>query len=57
MNSHKDNVTQKFTPVVRVEIRDEECVVRCVDLTNYQGYELTCEGISELVRGKEALEL
>ena len=48
---------QKFAPGARVEIRDEEWVVRRVDLTNFQGYQLTCEGISELVRGKEALFL
>lgn len=48
---------QKFAPGARVEIRDEEWVIRRVDLTNYQGYQLTCEGISELVRGKEALFL
>lgn len=48
---------QRFAPGARVEIRDEEWVVRRVNRTAYQGYELTCEGISELVRGKEALFL
>lgn len=48
---------QKFAQGARVEIRDEEWVIRRVDLTNFQGYRLTCEGISELVRGKEALFL
>lgn len=57
MNSQAENTTQKFAPGARIEIRDEEWVVRRVDLTNYQGYQLTCEGISELVRGKEALFL
>ncbi len=48
---------QRFAPGARVEIRDEEWVVRRVDRTTHQGYQLTCEGISELVRGKEALFL
>jgi superfamily II DNA or RNA helicase len=48
---------QRFAPGARVEIRDEEWVVRRVDRTTHQGYQLTCEGISELVRGKDALFL
>lgn len=48
---------QNFAPGARVEIRDEEWVVRRVDMTTHQGYQLTCEGISELVRGKDALFL
>jgi ERCC4-related helicase len=49
--------SQNFAPGARVEIRDEEWVVRRVDMTTHQGYQLTCEGISELVRGKDALFL
>ncbi|PIE40970.1 MAG: hypothetical protein CSA49_05815 [Gammaproteobacteria bacterium] len=45
---------QQFAPGARVEIRDAEWVIRRVDLTSGDGYQLTCDGISELVRGKEA---
>lgn len=48
---------QRFAPGARVEIRDEDWVIRRVDRTTHQGYQLTFEGISELVRGKEALFL
>lgn len=46
-----------FAPGARVEIRDAEWVIRRVDLTSDNGYQLTCDGISELVRGKEAIFL
>ena len=48
---------QNFAPGARVEIRDAEWVIRRVDLTSDNGYQLTCDGISELVRGKEAIFL
>lgn len=48
---------QNFAPGARVEIRDAEWVIRRVDLTSDKGYQLTCDGISELVRGKEAIFL
>lgn len=48
---------QRFAPGARVEIRDEEWVIRRVDRSIHQGYQLSCEGISELVRGKESLFL
>ena len=50
-------ITGKFAPGARVEIRDEEWVIRRVDPTMNHGDQLTCEGISELVRGKEAIFL
>jgi len=50
-------MTGKFAPGARVEIRDEEWVIRRVDPTMNHGDQLTCEGISELVRGKEAIFL
>lgn len=50
-------MNQLFAPGARVEIRDAEWVVRRVDATSDQQYQLTCEGISELVRGKSAIFL
>lgn len=46
-----------FAPGGRVEIRDAEWVIRRVDVTSDSGYQLTCEGISEIVRGKTAVFL
>ena len=46
-----------FAPGARVEIRDAEWVIRRVDMTTDNGYQLTCNGISELVRGKEGIFL
>ncbi len=48
---------QNFAPGARVEIRDAEWIIRRVDLTSDNGFQLTCDGISELVRGKEAVFL
>lgn len=50
-------MSQNFAPGARVEIRDAEWVIRRVDLTSDNGYQLTCDGITELVRGKEAIFL
>ena len=44
------------TPGIRVVIRDAEWIVRRVDHAP-GGYQLTCEGASELVRGREAVFL
>ena len=44
-----------FALGARVEIRDAEWVIRRVDMTTDNGYQLTCDGISELVCGKEAI--
>ncbi len=43
-----------YAPGVRVEIRDAEWRIKCVDRTSDGGELLTCEGLSELVRGREA---
>jgi len=52
-------MSQHFAPApgARVEIRDAEWVIRRVDISSDKGYQLTCDGISELVRGKETLFL
>lgn len=46
-----------FAPGMRVVIRDEEWLLRRVDPAADGGYLLTCDGISELVSGQEALFL
>jgi superfamily II DNA or RNA helicase len=46
-----------FAPGARVVIRDEEWLVRSVDLSSDGGHLLTCDGVSELVRGQSALFL
>lgn len=50
-------VHKNFAPGARVEIRDAEWVVRRVDVSSDKGYQLTCDGISELVRGKTGVFL
>lgn len=47
-------MSQRYAPSVRVEIRDAEWRVKCIDHTSDGGELLTCEGLSELVRGREA---
>lgn len=44
-------------PGERVEIRDAEWRIKRVDFSSDGGHVLTCEGLSELVRGKEGLFL
>ncbi len=46
-----------YTPGMRVEIRDAEWRVKRVDYGSDGGYVLNCEGLSELVQGREALFL
>jgi hypothetical protein len=46
-----------FAPGSRVVIRDEEWLVRRVDPSTDGGWLLTCDGISDLVRGQDALFL
>ncbi len=46
-----------FAPGSRVVIRDEEWLVRRIDPSTDGGWLLTCDGVSELVRGREALFL
>src|SRR5690554_1806716 len=47
-------MSRSYAPGVRVEIRDAEWRIKCVDRTSDGGELLTCEGLSELVRGREA---
>lgn len=47
----------QLAPGLRVEIRDAEWRIKRVDHTNDGGHLLTCEGLSELVRGREGLFL
>jgi ERCC4-related helicase len=46
-----------FAPGQRVEIRDAEWRIRSVDYASDGGYVLVCEGLSQLVQGREALFL
>ncbi|EQC02946.1 hypothetical protein [Aeromonas salmonicida] len=46
MNEHN------FAPGMRVVIRDAEWRIRRADNSGDGGHLLTCDGISELVRGK-----
>lgn len=46
-----------IAPGARAVIRDEEWLIRRVDSATDGGYLLTCDGISELVRGQSALFL
>jgi hypothetical protein len=50
-------MNQHFAPSLRVELRDAEWRIKRVDHTNDGGYLLTCEGLWELVRGREGLFL
>ena len=43
-----------YAPGARVVIRDEEWLVRRVDPSSDGGHLLTCDGVSELVRGRTA---
>jgi len=46
-----------IAPGTRIELRDEEWLVRRVDMTTTGGQQLTCIGLSELVKDKEAIFL
>ena len=46
-----------IAPGARVQIRDEEWLVRTADLCDMGGYQLQCLGISETVRNREAIFL
>ena len=50
-------MTGQYAPGMRVEIRDAEWRIKRVDHASDGGYVLTCEGLSELVRGREGLFL
>lgn len=49
--------SQVLAPGSRVVIRDAEWVIRRVDTSSDGGHQLTCEGVSELVRDKETIFL
>jgi superfamily II DNA or RNA helicase len=46
-----------YAPGARVVIRDEEWLVRRVDPSTDGGYLLSCDGVSEMVRGRASLFL
>ena len=48
---------RQLAPGMRVVIRDEEWLIRRADPAKDGGYLLSCDGISELVRGQESLFL
>lgn len=48
---------QHYAPGARIVIRDTEWVLRRVDLSSDGGRQLTCDGISELVRGQTSMFL
>lgn len=48
---------QQFASGLRIEARDAEWRIKRVDHSSDGGYLLTCEGLSEIVRGKESLFL
>lgn len=50
----RNRASQRVAPGMRVQIRDEEWRVRRTDRSSDGGYILTCEGLSELVQGREA---
>ena len=50
-------MNHQLAPGMRVVIRDEEWLIRRVDPSADGGHLLSCDGISELVRGQEALFL
>jgi len=46
-----------MAPGARIVVRDEEWLVRRVDPASDGGYLLTCDGVSDLVRGQSSLFL
>ena len=46
-----------LAPGMRVVIRDAEWIIRKVDMASDGGQQLTCNGVSELVRDKMAIFL
>ena len=51
------SMSQNFAPGQRVLVRDAEWVIRRVDLLADGGYRLTCDGVSNFLKGKEAIFL
>ena len=48
---------RRLAPGARVTVRDEDWVIRRLDLSDDGGHALTCDGLSELVRGTSAIFL
>ena len=46
-----------LAPGMRVIIRDAEWVIRSAVMSSDGGQQLTCDGVSELVNGKESIFL
>jgi ERCC4-related helicase len=57
MNMPRHEARRHFAPGMRVEIRDAEWRIRRTDHASDGGFVLACEGLSELVRGREGLFL
>jgi superfamily II DNA or RNA helicase len=53
----KNNKTVNYAPGMRIVVRDAEWIVRQADPSADGGYLIKCDGLSELVRGKEGLFL
>ncbi len=49
----KNNNRTNYAPGMRIVVRDAEWIVRKADLSADGGFLIECEGLSELVRGKE----
>ena len=45
-----------MAPGARIVVRDEEWLVRRVDPASDGGHLLTCDGVSDLVRGQSSLD-
>lgn len=50
-------IKKSYTPGQRVIIRDAEWTIRKVEILADDGYELTCDGFSNFIKGKEAIFL
>lgn len=57
MDSRPIPTPQRLAPGARVTIRDEDWIVRRIDHSDDGGQALTCDGLSELVRGTTAIFL
>ncbi len=51
------SIQPAIAPGARVVIRDAEWVIRKVDMSSDGGYQLTCDGVSELVQNKSGIFL
>ena len=53
----KGRPAPRLAPGARVTIRDEDWIIRRLDLCDDGGHALTCDGLSELVRGTSTIFL